>query len=74
MSLMPPPALHQPSDVSPAWAWVTEPVALHVEDRNLYFTASFMPFCAASVITWAQGVPVDAMKKKSGSNADTVVI
>src|SRR5688572_13658039 len=74
MSFWPPPTIHQPSEASPTLSSPTKLDALHTPDRNLYLVASFMPFSAASVVTWEHGVPTTAPMKTSGSCAASVVI
>src|SRR5215212_10162686 len=74
MSFWPPPAIHQPSDASPTLSLPTKLLALQTDERNLYFTCSFMPFWAASVVTCEHGVPTTPAMKTSGFWAVRVVI
>src|SRR5688572_16487795 len=73
-SRWPPPIVHQPSDASPTTLAPTLLDCLHTDDVKRYFTDSFMPFCAASVMSCEQGVPAVIEMNTSGFVAARLVM
>ena len=75
--MVPPPAIHQPSDAEPSPPTLSLPMnvaGLHGWPVNRYFTESFMPFSAASVTAWVQEVPAVMAMNTSGFFEASVVI
>ena len=73
-SRWPPPIVHQPSEASPTTLVPTLLDCLHTDGVKRYFADSFMPFCAASVMSCEQGVPAVIEMNTSGSVAARLVI
>ena len=77
MSLAPPLTIHQPLEAEPSPPTLSLPTKLdaaQTDGWNRYLTSSFMPFWAASVIAWVQGVPAIMAMNTSGFLAASVVI
>src|SRR4029453_8188102 len=76
-SLTPPFTIHQPLEADPSPPTLSLPMKLtdaQTDGWKRYFTSSFMPFWAASVMAWVHEVPAVMAMNTSGFLDARVVI